>query len=262
MAHMPIDLKIRSTRSFGTAYSVLFVMGLFFAGAFILSMIAGASVDDLGLPALAMAGMYAVVIVAFFGATMLSKSWERRSIRQFFENEIWADWRYGPDEWAKIVESRYDIDEKSARYGYLNLIVGPIIGAIIVGVGLFAFPDQQEIKPLTTIIGVVVGFAITALGILLPARKRRQARNTRQRLLDIGTPRIFISRKGFYHEADGYTDFGSLQSVTFKSGSSPRLVFAVLIRVESVSMTSNVELPVPAGREQEAEALLQRFRGN
>lgn len=252
--HFVLNKRANYRVGCGAGAACLFFLGL----ALVLGYLSGAKPDDLLLPAAALGIMGVTVVVLILGGVALTVLWERADINQLFKGSIWAEWQYAPDEWQRIARARLEAERNMFKPGY-NLIVGPILGAIIAGVALFVIKDPQ-VTPvmLATAGGITLLFIVSGLVVPLVLRSNRQARYRKR--LKVESPRLYIGPMGMYHETDGYTSLERLGGVDYTPDDST-MTFQVYHRTERYgTYRVAVVLEVPRGCERDAEALVNRFQ--
>jgi hypothetical protein len=223
-----------------------------------LGYFSGSKPEELALPAVVLGGLAVVVVIVILGAVSITVLWERRNIRRLLSSDLWAQWQYTPDEWKRIATDLLESEEGVYKPIY-NLIIGPIVGAIIAGFGLYMNDREPEMTPILLLIGGGVAVVFILSGLILPLvqRSNRQARYRRR--LRVEAPRLYIGPNALYHEADGYESLARLNSVEYTPGDSA-ITFKVYVQAGHYgSYLSPITQFVPRGRETEAQALVERF---
>lgn len=256
----PSKLVLRQRSGYGIALAALILMLFFFSVGFGLALASGAKPEELVLPALALGIMALSFVLLFSMFTFISTAGERRQIRRLLNGDLWALWQYPPEQWRQLVEARHALESKMFKPMY-NLIVGPIFGGILVIVA-FAVPAPFPEFPLIVLgVAAFVTLLFVGSGLILPLQQRRARRRRYRQRLKIAAPRIWISRDGFYHEADGYQSLDALRGVSLEA---QQIIFAVQERIGGAQYTINylakVELPIPHGCENAAGVLVQRYQ--
>lgn len=252
--HLVLKKRANYRAGCGAGVACLFFLGL----ATVLGYLSGGKPDELLLPVAALGIMGGTVTLFLIGGVALTVLWERSDINRLFKGPLWAEWQYPADDWARIARAKLEAEGKMFKPGY-NLIVGPILGAIIAGVALFGIKDPQ-ITPvlLATAGGITLLFIISGLVLPLVFLSNRRARYRKR--LKVESPRLYIGPMGMYHETDGYTSLERLGGVDYTPSDSI-ITFQVYHRSERYgSFRIPAAVEVPRGREQDAEALVNRFQ--
>ncbi|MET7393931.1 hypothetical protein ABZS66_10600 [Dactylosporangium sp. NPDC005572] len=165
--------------------------------------------------------------------------------------EHWVHWAYDEAQWkaANTVESA------RVRRGFGAAQYGLVLGAVVLLIGLLV--GGEDGSTFVFVGGVLIVTTCGAMVLMWLSGSATFARDAR-------TGQVSISGLGVLRRPGGYSAFaaiGPLKSVGFVAGPSPRVVFTVVQngRYGAVSDYQTADLLVPAGREDEARALVERF---
>lgn len=157
-----------------------------------------------------------------------------------------ARWTFGAGEWQQFTAEQY---RRGLRSALVNAAIG--FGAAFVGVA-----GGMDFSAGGILYGLLAG---AGLGAFLGAVSYADARvtyKTNSALAGevyIGSTSAFVG--GTIHSWKGAT----LQAVTFLEGTPCKVQFAYRHGSTETSAFGSVEIPVPAGKEAEAQALVESF---
>ena len=157
-----------------------------------------------------------------------------------------ARWTFGAGEWQQFTAAEY---RRGIRKAMINALIG--FGAALVGVA-----GGMDLTPEAIIYGVLAGVGLGAfLGAVsyADAKATYQSNNAVAGEVYIGATSAFVG--GTIHSWKGAT----LEGVNFLEGTPCRVQFAYRHGSGDSSAHGSVEIPVPAGREAEAQALVESF---
>ena len=174
-----------------------------------------------------------------------------RDMRRLLAGEHWAHWRYDGDERARFADQEWARARREARFG----VPASMILAAAVGIFLAIVGGGQQAAALGGALILAVGLAVS-VGLLLAGRARyaRRARETGDVILGslgIHHPGRYVPLRGFNLR---------LVDVAVERGSPAALRVRTASRSQYGTRTQETRVPIPRGREAEAEALGARFR--
>ena len=162
--------------------------------------------------------------------------------------ELVVRWTYGPEEWARYAEAEHGRD-KTGKIILFFIISG---FALFFGILFLIFGGKAGLAVFLSMVGLIVLIGgVAFLSILLSYR----ANKTR-------TGEVFIARTGVYlnKTLHNWNMFGSrLDSVQLLQEESCLLEFAYSFPARHGRQRTEVRVPVPAGKEVEAEQILAYF---
>lgn len=196
------------------------------------------------LPCLVLAGTG--VVLALVGGIMypiLTRQADA-ALAAFERGEYLAHWTYTADEWERF--ARGELKEARAGLWMAPLLLGTIFGVL-------AGPVGERILAAVIAAAAAGGFGFG--GAWVYARVRGGMTRVRPGV----PPEVYVGEQALYVNG-WYTAWGSagllrLRSVRFLPGDPATVQFAV----GAGASRSEVRVPVPAGREAEAQALVDRL---
>jgi hypothetical protein len=202
----------------------------------------------LGMPA-------TVVAIALLVAIPLIAPWRyTRDIANMRAGHALVHWRYDEAEWraANRVEGR-----RNRRSSYTSAAFGVALGLVVLLIGLAVDdPDDREVFVFTG--ALTAGCSLVAILTILSASADTLARRK-------PTGEIYISPLGIYRNPGGYVALRSfgvrVRGVEFVEGTPPVVRFDTQVQQRYGSTREHwADVAVPAGREDEARHLVDRFR--
>ena len=171
----------------------------------------------------------------------------RRKIEELQQGNYYVLWSYSSEEWAEHIKHERKIADGHTMTGLWSGVGLGLLGGIIAG---FFGPIYLAITFAvgSSILGLVGGF-ITEL--IIKADLRKRANNPESTI---------IGFKGLYRRGHFYPYFGfgyGLSDLQMsKKDSSSYLVFTFYSKSKNGSVYNDIRIPVPTGKEHEAEAIL------
>lgn len=161
-------------------------------------------------------------------------------------------WTFDQDEWSRYTANEYARGMKETR----TVAIWTFTGLF----GLFVVIDffSGEVSALTVLLGLGLGLAFAALlgGIGYLVTKATHARNLK------GAGEVFIGETSIYFGTKFYTWSGvlaDLSEVKFDPGDPSVVHFQIHYGTGNTSNYVDVRVPVPRGREDEAQALVESY---
>ncbi|WP_238014717.1 hypothetical protein KZZ52_07845 [Dactylosporangium sp. AC04546] len=141
------------------------------------------------------------------------------------------------------------------RRGFGAAKYGLVLGVVVLLIGLLV--GGEDGSSIAFVGGLLILTTCGAMVLMWLSGSATFARDAR-------TGQVSISELGVLRRPGGYSAFagvGPLKSVRFVADPSPRVVFTVVLtgRYGAVSDYQTADLLVPAGREDEAKALVAQF---
>jgi hypothetical protein len=172
-----------------------------------------------------------------------------RDLAAFQRGDYLVHWSYEPEEWARFARAE---EADSREEVWLAPLVLFIVGALL---GLLIWPGGAGERALLAFVcGAVLGLYGWGLALLRGYFRRRFLRFGRTR-----RPEVYIGPRAVYFNGQ-YTPWGNVATsrvgARLLAGSPPILEFTLF----STRYSHEIRVPVPAGKEQEAEALVALFR--
>ena len=184
-----------------------------------------------------------IVIIIYSGRARL--------LRRILSGEnILAHWRYTPDEWQTYTEKEYK-EEKAMKRGLFFMISGI---ALLTGIIFFLADHEGGLWVLVAMVGLVAIIAFTAwfTSWYNYLQNKKYLGETY-----IAENAIYINRQ--FHMWHGLG--ARLDSVNLTGGKSQQLLRFVYSAPTRTGMQEyQVNVPVPAGQEEEAEKILKHFK--
>ncbi|HYF93653.1 MAG TPA: hypothetical protein VD969_15675 [Symbiobacteriaceae bacterium] len=209
--------------------------------------------DTMGL-AIGIIGL--VVAVTFAITVPILVVTGRKQIQEIEEliagQDLRAYWTFDPDEWSRHTENEHARGMKQTRSTAMWTFI--IAFVVIVAIELFA----GALSAVTIIIALAIAVGLTALlgGTMYLSTKSAYATNR------AGVGEVFIGGTSIYFGTRFYTwkgKWANLKKVIFEEGNP--CVVQVDYEVGGGDNTSYIEvrIPVPRGREQEAQELVNSY---
>jgi len=195
------------------------------------------------------------VLLALLIALPLVKPWiYTRDIDSMRAGNAWAHWRYDENEWraANQIEG-----QRNRRNSYTGAAFAVVLGLVVLLMGLGQDkPDDREGFVFTG--AVVMGAGVVLIVTILATSVDRLARRA-------STGEIYISPVGIYRRPGGYValfGFGvRVHQVALVDGTPPVVRFDTAVRQRYRTAKEHwADIAVPAGHEDEAKGLVERFR--
>ncbi|HWI53010.1 MAG TPA: hypothetical protein VNT01_12800 [Symbiobacteriaceae bacterium] len=163
-----------------------------------------------------------------------------------------AHWTFDPDEWSRYTQNEYDRGMKQTR----QLGVWTLVGVLVLILAIAWFGDAFTGVTFALALGVAALFAALLAGSSYLITKSAHAANR------AGVGEVFIGGTCIYFGKRFYTWKGAwaaLEKVAFETGDP--CVVQYNIKYGSGDNTSHqeVRIPVPRGREQEAQDLVGSY---
>jgi hypothetical protein len=204
----------------------------------------------LGLPTI-------VVAIALLVAVPLIAPWRyTRDIADMRAGQAWAHWRYDEAGWsaANRVEGR-----RNRRNSYTGAALGVAVGLVVLLIGL-AMDDPDDREGIVFAGALVAGCSLVAALTILSASADTLARRK-------PTGEIYISPLGIYRNPGGYVALRSfgvrIRSVELIEGTPAVVRFDTQVQQRYGSTREHwADVAVPAGHEDEARKLVERFRAH
>jgi len=201
-------------------------------------------------------GGFAISFVCIFLAitgiiVIVIYSGRARLLNRILSGEnILAHWTYSPEEWRKYTEKEYE-EEKQLKKGLFFVISGI---AVLTGIIFFLVDHKNGIWVLLAMLGLVAIIAFTAwITSLYNYRQNKKFHG-----------QTYITEKAIYLNRQLHTWGGpgdSLESVALekKDNAQALLKFKYSVITRTGLQQQTVRIPVPTGKENEAEALAKKF---
>ena len=196
-------------------------------------------------------GGFAISFVAFFIAltgviVIIVYSFRVRKLARILRGEgVIAHWTYSREEWKEYTEKEY-IEEKGEKK---TLFIVTAILALIIGFGFFVFNTETGLWVLLAMVVLILILAFTAW---FTAWYRHRENAMSQGEVYITGKAVYLNRQ--LHTWNGLGE--KFEFVEMKRNSKQSMlviVYTVATRTGRTPVT--VRIPVPAGREKEAEAI-------
>lgn len=164
--------------------------------------------------------------------------------------ELLAYWEYSPEEWSDFTKEAFE-ERKSANKATFLLIA--VISVVVMGLFMLAMGfDEASLLVGAFMLGFLVLLGgVAALSAWLPYRRRRR----------LSRGRVLIAQKGLWVEGDLHewiTIGNRLEAVVYESADK-RLLFRYSAMNRTGRQYLDVSLPVPSGKEKQAQQLLTAF---
>jgi hypothetical protein len=162
--------------------------------------------------------------------------------------ELVARWTYSPQEWTRYAEAEHGRDKEGKTI--LFFIISGF--ALFFGVLFLIFGGEAGLIVFLAMLGLIALMGGVAFLSILLSHRANQTR----------TGEVFIARTGIYlnKSLHNWNMFGSrLDSVQLLREESPLLEFVYSYPARNGRQSAEVRVPVPAGREVEAEQILVFF---
>jgi hypothetical protein len=200
-------------------------------------------------------GGFAVSFLGFFLVIMgviIAVIYMRRAstLDNIFEGKnVLAHWTYPRDEWIEYAEKEYKRD----RAGKKQLFIVIAVIALVIGIIFFLADHKGGLWVLAMMVALIAILAFTAWFTAWY--------NHRENIKYLGeayiTPdAVYLNRQ--LHIWDGLGSW--LASVKIKDDTSPYLEFKYMALTRTVVQEYDANVPIPKGKEQEAEGLLGKFK--
>ena len=198
-----------------------------------------------------------VVAICLLIAVPLIAPWRyTRDIAGMRAGQAWAHWRYDEAGWraANQVEGR-----RNRRNSYTSAAFGVALGLLVLLIGL-AMDDPDDRDGFVFAGAAVAGCSLVAILTILSASADTLARRK-------PTGEIYISPLGIYRNPGGYVALQSfgvrVRSVAFVEGTPAVVRFDTQVQQRYGSTREHwADVAVPAGHEDEARKLVERFRAH
>jgi hypothetical protein len=164
--------------------------------------------------------------------------------------ELVARWTYSPEEWARYAEAEHGRD-RAGKIVLFFIISG---FALFFGILFLIFGGRPGLMVFLAMLGLVAlmgGVAFLSIHLSYRANKAR-------------TGEVFIARTGVYlnRALHNWNMFGaSLDDVRLIREESPLVEFVYSYPARHGRQGAEVRVPVPAGKEEEAERVVGLFTG-
>lgn len=170
----------------------------------------------------------------------------------FGGQDLLVHWTFDTDEWMRYTENEYARGVKQARTAAIWSFAVPFV--LLIGVQPFAGGFSVVMTGLAFAFGA--GAALLFGGSLyLMAKSADTANRAAVGEVFVGTNCIYYGRR-FHSWASKYAE---LQKVAFEPGEPSVVQFDIKYGTEGNSTHAEVRVPVPRGRESEAEQLVQSY---
>jgi flagellar biosynthesis protein FliQ len=226
----------------------------------------GAALDEWQTPLMGIGLLSFSAFAIGWSFEKLLEWWERRAINHVYD-EAWAVWPQYTDEakWRKFIESDYQKEMGQVSFSIIPIV---IVG-VVVGIIAAVFTIQEDAVEIIFALG---GFMLIVAGIVcgeyLFNKRDIQARYKRRQQMP--PPKTLVSRHGHYDEDLGFSTLRGVRKVEYKAPKKTtraQINFTVHRRWwEGASdqyytpRVWTVRVRVPKGYEEEAQALVERFR--
>lgn len=208
----------------------------------------------------------AAALLALLVMLMAVRPWYyTRDIAEMVAGTAWVHWRYDEAEWraGNRVEGR-----RNRRNSYTSGVFALVLGLTVLLCGL-SLDDPQAHRDMMLVGAMSVGAAVVVLLAILSMSAHTRARRS-------PSGDVYISPLGIYRRPGGYTilhGYGTrLHGIELVDGSPPVVSFQVRVQQRGVTdgplplsytlrrEENAADVLVPAGREDEARKLVERFR--
>jgi hypothetical protein len=221
----------------------------------------GAVLHDSTLPVVglwvgAAVTMVFAAVILFLGPTVRRVEEELAAFRR---GECLAHWMYTEDEWRNFAEFKW---QDAREWGYAAPVAVAILIALVLGLPLWgAYFEASAVAALPcfglcTVAGALAGLGIGRLIRLLAWRRYQR------RLRAVGE--AYLGEGGIYFEGT-YSRWGSwgtrFSGARIREGDPPMVVVTLTSGAGSRQYTNDVQVPIPAGRDGEAERIVARWQG-
>jgi len=197
--------------------------------------------------------LFAVIVVGFAGVCLAFPAVFRRNLRSLFAGEPLLHWVYSADDWARYVAREREAHRRMVKaLLWACPLLSLLLGAIILSLGSFATSPRPLSEELLVAAKISL-FALPVLGVMgylfaLPDPPPGP----------LAQPEAYVSRAGVV-VGDRFTLLRPPLGIGYEPGAPGLLLFHGRTRPGRTGLLARV--PVPEGREAEAEALVQRLRG-
>jgi hypothetical protein len=172
-----------------------------------------------------------------------------RHLEAFRRGEYLAHWTFRPEEWSTFAAAEWARTQKTARW--MPLWLGLVGGAV--GLGLLAAGAGVVVLAVSTLAGTALGWGVGRL-LLSRGERARDARPAKPEVY-VGPEAAVVDGK-YIH----WTGYGvRLVGLTMVGGDPPVLEFEVRTSSGESTTTHTHRVPVPAGREEEAEQVMEHL---
>ena len=193
----------------------------------------------------ALAVLITLPILVVFGRVYV------RDMRRLLAGEHWARWRYEPAEWERFAAHEWARTRREARFGG----IASRILAIVIAVFAALVGGSGSVALLAAGLVLAVGLVVS-LGIYLAGRAR-YARRGRE-VGDVTVGPLGVHHPGRYAPLAGFNL--RLAAVRVEPGTPSVLHLVTKSWSQYGARTQETRVPIPHGREADAEALAARFR--
>lgn len=265
----PEELVFSDKASFNLASlakgGALIYLAVLIVGFGIALVIADVALIELALPCAATSFIWFLWAGILGVAARIRRVGEELAIEKMFEGEIWEIWQFCSPEWRKLVDAECDLisPKEEGLKAYLgaaySAIVGAIIAAVLIVVGIYAIEDADA-KTAVWLSAAAAFIVLSGAGLFQPMVARYESRRYRNKARRVPEPRVWFAPDGIYHETLGYVSLEDLEKVTDQTKSRKSIQFTLTYSVDTSSSSVAYPVPVPTGCEERAGRLVRRYR--
>ena len=223
---------------------LLFATIILLAGAAVLTLFRGKAAI-LGM----LAGSTLGACTAIATLTLWYFSWRADAHLAAFERGVYlAHWTYEAGEWRAHLQQ----ERENSRYLVYG---GPLIGLVLCGIAVLPFWKELGVLGALGVVtsGVLVGWGLGSLALARAARQRAQSEARVRPQAYIGKEAALLDGRYISWAGAGLT----LTGATLVPGPPVAIELAVRVNNGRVPFTQMLRIPVPVGRQQEAERVIQ-----
>jgi hypothetical protein len=197
------------------------------------------------------AGGFAISLLAFFlalnGIIVIIIYWGRANkLRRILNGEdVLAHWTYNPEEWKAYTEKEYATEKSEKK----TLFVITAVLALVIGFGFFVFDNEAGFWVLLAMVALIAILAFTAW---FTAWYRHRENIQYHGEVYITGRAVYLNRQLHTWSGPG-EKIESIDFIKHKGQSLLSIIYSVWTRTGQTPVT--VRIPVPAGKEAEAEAI-------
>lgn len=182
-------------------------------------------------------------------------------LRRIMAGEYWAHWHYAQGEWRDLWSTAemhaYNHNPEATAAGFARTVGMYTLSADAVGsmIGLFGNPLPQALQ-----VGLITGGVVFVLSLLYALNNYRRSRKPLPRdAVDVYISRLGVCLPGQYIPlVESYT---TLTNARIQSGEPTVLVLETQVgNIFSRSASPAIAIPIPRGRETEAQHVVERFQ--
>jgi len=195
------------------------------------------------------AGSTLGVCAAIATLTLWYFAWRADAHLAAFKQGVYlAHWTYNAAEWRAHLEQ----EAENSRH---MVYAGPLMGLVLCGIPVLPFWKELGVLGVAGVaaFGLLAGWGIGSLAIARASRQRAQAIARGRAEVYIGKEAALVDGHYIPWAGAGLT----LTGATLVPGPPAALELTVRVNNGRVPQTQQLRIPVPAGRQQEAERVIQ-----